>query len=367
MKKKSLLLIILSIFLFINIDNVHALEPICTREAAEQVAKIVYHETGADTASDSSENFFMRMTTASIVLNNASNKDGDSLYQKLYNLTDNNYANYSSYKDKSFDEAVPNRQGEMLYIAKIVMSGKYNVPKNMTIQASEEIVNTWGTVWYGVAGTTSDTSVYFGYEGSSLSSTDVFGNTISDNSANAYKKIANSLKLSDYSQYNSSNICSGVTDTTATNNKDKNKDTNTTTTNQNQDTTTYGNSKDTNSNIVSNKEYVELGNACENPAVLKIMRFMLILIDVLRIGVPIALIIVGSIDLTKAVIYGEEKDSKKHRDIFIKRLIYAMCIFAVPWIVKTTMILLGNLTDGVNFTDCLENATAEKIEYFEGK
>ena len=66
-KIKLLLLCILSLtLLFTKSNDVLAVE--CDTKTAEQLAKIIYHEVGADTAKNKDDNFFQRLTTASIVL-----------------------------------------------------------------------------------------------------------------------------------------------------------------------------------------------------------------------------------------------------------------------------------------------------------
>ena len=102
-------------------------------------------------------------------------------------------------------------------------------------------------------------------------------------------------------------------------------------------------------------------DACTNPDVLRVIYFIMKLIDVVRIIVPIGLIIVGSIDLSKSVIASDEKGQKGNLNLFIKRIIYAVLVFAVPWIVTSVMILFGNMSDEENFTDCLEHANKEDI------
>lgn len=218
--KKIVSILLTIICLFFSALKVNA-ETVCNKQALEQLAKIIYYEVGADAAVDSSDNYFMRLNTGSIVLNNAKNKSGNNWYEKIYNLTDNNYGGYSSYKDKSFDSMVTSKQGEMLYIASVILNGEYNLPKNMTLQASEEIVNRWGTVWYSVKTVGNYYDVYFGYEGSSLSNIDVFGKSISNNTVDYYKQLANSLKKNDYSQYTSDKACDIVA---GNNNNDNNND-----------------------------------------------------------------------------------------------------------------------------------------------
>ena len=71
----------------------------------------------------------------------------------------------------------------------------------------------------------------------------------------------------------------------------------------------------------------------------------------------------GMIDFSKSVITNDENIQKKTISLFIKRIIYGVLVFIVPWIVETLMIWLGNITGEVNFTDCLENT--EYIKHYE--
>lgn len=102
-------------------------------------------------------------------------------------------------------------------------------------------------------------------------------------------------------------------------------------------------------------------DACTNPDVLRVIYFIMKLIDVVRIIVPIGLIVMGTIDLSKSVITSDDKGQKKNLNLFIKRIIYAVLVFAVPWIVKSVMVLFGDLTGGDNFTDCIIHANKKDI------
>ena len=57
-------------------------------------------------------------------------------------------------------------------------------------------------------------------------------------------------------------------------------------------------------------------------------------VKVIQIAVPIALIIWGSIDLLKSIISGDEKKISAARKPFIQRLISAVIVFLLPWIVN---------------------------------
>ena len=339
MKKKIVLLIFGLFIIFSNIKMVYA-DNACTVEAAKQLAKIIYNEVGADSARNYEENFFMKATTASVVINNASTKNGNNWYQKIYNLTDGNYDRYSTYKASDFESVVPaNRRGEMLYIAELVLSGKYNVPKNIYLQASQSIVNSFGTVWTYVA--TSGYDVYFGYTGASLANQDVFGQTISNTSASYYRQKANGLKLSDYSKYTTSSVCKGLSGNTPT-------------------------SPSTPTPFPPSEKPISIiENACTDPDILRVIYFIKLIIRIVKIILPIGLIIMGMIDFSKSVVTSDEGVQKKNIQLFVKRIIFAVLVFAVPWIVEFVMVNLGNLTEGVNFTDCLENSESDIIKAIE--
>ena len=56
-------------------------------------------------------------------------------------------------------------------------------------------------------------------------------------------------------------------------------------------------------------------------------------IPLIQIGIPIVLILLGMIDLGKAVIASKEDEIKKAQGMLIKRLIYAVAVFFVTSIV----------------------------------
>ena len=116
------------------------------------------------------------------------------------------------------------------------------------------------------------------------------------------------------------------------------------------------------SQISDKEENSIIVDACTNPDILRVIYFAKLIINIAKIVIPVGLIIMGMIDFSKSVTTSDEGTQKKNVKLFIKRIIFAVLVFAVPWIVETLMVNLGNLTDGVNFTDCLENANPEKIE-----
>lgn len=90
-----------------------------------------------------------------------------------------------------------------------------------------------------------------------------------------------------------------------------------------------------------------LGNA------IIIVRFVLTIIQWI---VPIILIVLGTIDLVKAVVAGKEDDIKKNQKALFKRILAGVIVFLVPMIVTILMGWVGNTewktcwnaTDGIN-------------------
>lgn len=336
MKKKILLNILLIITLILGTNTVSAVERVCTRDSAEQLAKIVFHEVGGTSAKNSAENLFQELTVAGVALNNAYNKSGNTTYEKLLNLTDNNYQGYSTYKNNSFSSEVPQeKQGELLYVAELVLTNKYNLPSNMTLQASEEIVTTYGTVWTSVVNP-GFSDVYFGYEGSVLKTTTIFGEKLTSIQPEYFRELAKSYKKTTYN-ITSDTVCEERTSSVPNNN----------------DTSSTKNNSSGAAGI------------CTNPDILRVIYFGKLIVDIVKIIIPIGLIIMGMIDLSKSVVTNDDGVQKKNMKLFIKRIIYAVLVFAVPWIVEVLIVNLGNLAKGVNYTDCLENANSECIENLE--
>lgn len=65
-------------------------------------------------------------------------------------------------------------------------------------------------------------------------------------------------------------------------------------------------------------------------------------LSIIQWVVPVILIVLGTIDLVKAVMAGKEEDIKKNQKVLIKRVIAALIVFLVPLIVSILMGLIGN-------------------------
>ena len=97
---------------------------------------------------------------------------------------------------------------------------------------------------------------------------------------------------------------------------------------------------------------------CTNPDQLRIIRIIRLLIDILKILVPIALLIKTTIDVGKITL--DPKNGSNSMNMIIKRFIAALVIFFIPSFIETCIQIFSN--EKYNFSLCLENATLEKIE-----
>lgn len=71
-----------------------------------------------------------------------------------------------------------------------------------------------------------------------------------------------------------------------------------------------------------------------------------VIINAIMIGVPIILIVLGMVDLGKAVIASKEDEVKKATKAFGKRFLYAVGVFAVVWLVTFVFDTVNSASDG---------------------
>ena len=80
------------------------------------------------------------------------------------------------------------------------------------------------------------------------------------------------------------------------------------------------------------------------------------LIPLIQIGIPIILIVLGMFDLGKAVVAAKEDEIKAAQKLLIKRVVYAVAIFFVVFIVTVVFNLVANngsdTANAANWKDC---------------
>lgn len=66
------------------------------------------------------------------------------------------------------------------------------------------------------------------------------------------------------------------------------------------------------------------------------------IIRVLQFAIPVIIILLGTIDLGKAVMAGDDKVIKEAQKMFMKRLIYGVAVFFVVYIVRAVFSLISD-------------------------
>lgn len=102
--------------------------------------------------------------------------------------------------------------------------------------------------------------------------------------------------------------------------------------------------------------FVQLLHRCGSDGMYTIVSFIHKgVFPIIQIGIPIILIVMGSIDLGKAVISSDEKEIKASQGRLIKRCISAVAVFFVATIVEILFGLFGQADtdiEAMNWSEC---------------
>ena len=81
-----------------------------------------------------------------------------------------------------------------------------------------------------------------------------------------------------------------------------------------------------------------------------------LIINIIKVGAPVLLIVLGMMDMAKGVMAQKEDEIKKAQGLFVKRLIAGVLVFLVFVVVELVFSLLAGATDedNENIWDCVE-------------
>ena len=99
-------------------------------------------------------------------------------------------------------------------------------------------------------------------------------------------------------------------------------------------------------------------DVCENPDVLRVVKLIRTVIDILKIAVPIILMVSLMIDFIKPLINEKDVFSKTGKQV-LERIISALLIFFIPTFMETIFLATGSNPN--SYTSCINNATTENI------
>ena len=102
---------------------------------------------------------------------------------------------------------------------------------------------------------------------------------------------------------------------------------------------------------------------CKEPGTLKVIQFIKILLNIVFTVIPIAIILLGNIDIFKNITSGKEETSSKNTSILIKRIINCVIIFLIPTIINITFDILEEVN--LEYATCWTNADAKTIKTIE--
>ena len=83
-----------------------------------------------------------------------------------------------------------------------------------------------------------------------------------------------------------------------------------------------------------------------------------IFITIIKIGIPIALIVFGMLDMGKAVTNGKDDEIKKEVMTFIRRIIAAVLVFFVIAIVKAVVSAVSGNSEIMDCANCFINGSS---------
>ena len=104
---------------------------------------------------------------------------------------------------------------------------------------------------------------------------------------------------------------------------------------------------------------------CNMKPFLNILR---IVIRLLQFSVPLILIVLGTIDMIKAVTSNDDKAAKNSLNTFIKRLMYGVLVFLAPFLVRLVLnflnenILKNSDVDSMNWLGCWNEAMNKTLD-----
>lgn len=111
----------------------------------------------------------------------------------------------------------------------------------------------------------------------------------------------------------------------------------------------------------------ELNEICCN--IRPILKAINLMLEIVKWSVPLLLIVLGTIDMFKAVLSGDEKVVKETQESFIKRLLYGVLIFLIPFLVDLVLSLISDniqvdnqgLTDMNSWAACWKPAVNDEL------
>lgn len=112
------------------------------------------------------------------------------------------------------------------------------------------------------------------------------------------------------------------------------------------------------------KEALINGYDCAGTKFFPLFQATKFLIVLIQISVPFALVIWGSLDYFKALIARDEKEMRIKRKPFVQRVVAAMIVLVLPWLIQLLSRYMAGKDNTSNFWKCYNQAKA-KLDFSE--
>ena len=103
-------------------------------------------------------------------------------------------------------------------------------------------------------------------------------------------------------------------------------------------------------------DITSLSDICNQQATSNILYLVGVVVAVIRIAVPLILIVIGMVDLIKAMTSQDDKQIKSATTLLVKRVVIGVVVFLVPTIVGLLMNVVTAVSDD-DYTACTRCVT----------
>ncbi len=93
-------------------------------------------------------------------------------------------------------------------------------------------------------------------------------------------------------------------------------------------------------------------NFCQQPGVLRTMKIIGLVINVVKIALPVLIVGTAMFKFVNVIISGKEEDMKEAAMTVIKKVVAGMLIFIIPGVIHFVFTNVVNANNSSNFTKC---------------
>lgn len=108
-----------------------------------------------------------------------------------------------------------------------------------------------------------------------------------------------------------------------------------------------------------------MNDICSDSSILSLILFIKKILNVVKILLPVALIVLGMVDMAKAVFQSDDRQMAENKNKFLVRLLAAVIVFFVPTVINFCFESIDGFE--LEYVDCWTAATKSNIEKIKTK